>query len=67
MLQVDLGQVEQGGGELRECRVLVDGMTCQSCVNLIEDTLPRKLSSITSVNVSCACYGRLLYYSVYRN
>ena len=45
-------KVDVVGGEVRECMITVDGMTCQSCVNLIKDTVPRKLTNVSTTDVS---------------
>ena len=39
-------------GELRKCSITVEGMTCQSCVSVIQDTVPEKCTNVRSIIVS---------------
>ena len=44
-------------GDTRKCSITVEGMTCQSCVSVIQDTLPVKCPNVRSVVVSYIYLG----------
>ena len=52
-----------GGGKRRVDSIGIDGMTCHSCVNLIENTLG-ELPGVTNVRVSLECKEGVVEYNV---
>ena len=57
-------------GDTRKCSITVEGMTCQSCVSVIQDTLPVKCPNVRSVVVSYIYLGlfRLsCFFRLFRN
>ena len=61
---LDFGGAAPGRGELRKCTIIVDGMTCQSCVSVIQDTVPDKCSNVRSIVVSYSIPGFLKNFEV---
>ena len=56
---LDFGGAAPGREELRKCTIIVEGMTCQSCVSVIQDTVPEKCSNVRSIVVSYSIPGLL--------
>ncbi|KAL5270902.1 hypothetical protein ACHWQZ_G001535 [Mnemiopsis leidyi] len=60
---LDFGGTTPGSGELRKCTIAVEGMTCQSCVSVIQDTVPEKCSNVRSIVVSLRDKTAVVEYS----